>query len=117
LSILESFPETAGRGYCHASSVGSERPNLPSRPALSRRRSLGILLDVVDPAQLMPRAMELAHVIAAKPAHSVRLAKRLLRYARSMDLSGFLEFSAALQAVSHHTDAHREAVAAFQRRP
>ena len=80
-------------------------------------KSLGILLEVVESGELMPRAMELAHLIASKPAHSIRLAKRLLRYARSMDLSGFLEFSAALQAVSHHTDAHHQAVAAFKRSP
>lgn len=79
-------------------------------------KDLGILLEVSEPDQLMPRATALADLIASKPAHSIRLAKRLLRHARSMDLSGFLEFSAALQAVSHHTEAHHQAVAAFQRR-
>lgn len=79
--------------------------------------SLGILLEVVDSVELMPRAMEIAHLIASKPAHSIRLAKRLLRHARSMDLSGFLEFSAALQAVSHHTEAHHQALATFKRSP
>jgi hypothetical protein len=35
-----------------------------------------------------------------------------------MDLEGFLDFSAALQAVSHHTEDHREAVDAFfEQRP
>jgi enoyl-CoA hydratase/carnithine racemase len=74
---------------------------------------LGILLEVTTPEQLLPRARELADLIAAKPAHSVRLAKRLLRQARSMDLDGFLELSAALQAISHHTDAHHEAVEGY----
>jgi enoyl-CoA hydratase/carnithine racemase len=71
---------------------------------------LGILLEVTTAEQLLPRARSLADLIAAKPAHSVRLAKRLLRQARSMDLDGFLELSAALQAISHHTDAHHVAV-------
>ncbi|MGH8958744.1 MAG: enoyl-CoA hydratase-related protein, partial [Acidimicrobiia bacterium] len=77
-------------------------------------QAMGILLEVVEPELLLPRTMELAHLIASKPAHSIRLAKRLLRHARSMDLSGFLEFSAALQAVSHHTESHQQAIANFQ---
>lgn len=72
---------------------------------------VGILLEVTD--DVMARAQELATTIASKPAHSVRLTKRLLRQARSMDLDGFLEYSAALQAISHHTDAHRGAVAHY----
>ncbi len=80
-------------------------------------REMGILLEVTEPPDLMTRAMELARLIASKPAHSIRLAKRLLRHARSMDLPGFLEFSAALQAVSHHTEAHHQAMAGLKRGP
>lgn len=80
--------------------------------------ALGILLEVVDPERLLPRVEELAAVIASKPPHSVRLAKRLLRHARTMDLDGFLDLSAAFQAIAHHTDDHREALEAFfERRP
>ncbi len=75
---------------------------------------LGILLEVTD--DVVARAQELATSIAQKPSHSVRLTKRLLRQARSMDLDGFLEYSAALQAISHHTDAHQEAVAHYVER-
>ena len=78
-------------------------------------KEMGILLEVVAPEALVPRATELAGLIASKPAHSIRLAKRLLRQARTMDLSGFLDFSAALQAISHNTEAHREAVGRLQR--
>ncbi|HJR87923.1 MAG TPA: enoyl-CoA hydratase-related protein [Acidimicrobiia bacterium] len=78
-------------------------------------REMGILLEVTGPPDLMTRAMELARLIASKPAHSIRLAKRLLRHAKSMDLPGFLEFSAALQAISHHTDAHHQAMAGLKR--
>ncbi|MGQ0849918.1 MAG: enoyl-CoA hydratase-related protein [Actinomycetota bacterium] len=73
--------------------------------------ALGILIEVT--ADLLDRTRRLAAEIAAKPAHSVRLAKRLLRQARHMDLDGFLEYSAALQAVSHHTEDHRRAVASY----
>lgn len=79
---------------------------------------MGILLEMVEPDDVLPRAMVIALQIAAKPPHSVRLTKRLLRHARSMELDGFLDISAALQSVSHHTADHREAVEAFfEKRP
>lgn len=71
---------------------------------------LDILLEVVEPDDLISRASALAEEIAAKPAHSVRLAKQLLRHSRTMDLDGFLDLSAALQAISHTEPAHAEAV-------
>ncbi len=71
---------------------------------------LGILLEVVPTDELGERVMNLATTIAAKPRPAVIMAKRLLRQARSMDLDGFLEFSAALQAVAHSTPEHAEAV-------
>lgn len=74
---------------------------------------LDILLEVVAPEELMSRARALAGEIAGKPAHSVRLTKLLLRQARDMGLEGFLDLSAALQAVSHAEPAHHEAVARY----
>lgn len=73
----------------------------------------GVLLEVVRPEDLSGRVSELAEIIAAKPAHSLRLTKRLLRHARTMDLDGFLDLTAALQAIAHSTDAHRSSVLAF----
>lgn len=73
----------------------------------------GILLEVVGSDELDERVMDLARVIAAKPRHAVVLAKRLLRQARSMDLDGFLELSAGLQAAAHSTPEHIEAVNAY----
>ena len=75
--------------------------------------SLGILLKTVEPERLRAATWELASQIASKPAHSVRLTKRLLRHSREMDLAGFLDLSAAYQAISHHTTAHAEALDAF----
>ena len=57
--------------------------------------------------------MEVADTIASKPRPAVVMAKRLLRQARSMDLDGFLEFSAALQAIAHSTPEHETAVAQY----
>lgn len=74
---------------------------------------LGILLEVVPSEELENRIEELAKSIAAKPRPAVVMAKRLLRQARSMDLDGFLELSAALQAAAHATPEHLEAVNAY----
>lgn len=73
-------------------------------------RDLGVLLEVTADSELADRVDELATTIAAKPAHSLRLTKRLFRHSRTMDLPGFLELTAALQAIAHTTDAHHAAV-------
>lgn len=73
----------------------------------------GVLLEVVPEDKLGARVTELATSIASKPAPAVVMAKRLLRQARSMDLDGFLEFSAALQAIAHTTPEHESAVSAY----
>lgn len=75
--------------------------------------TMGILLEVVPSDDLDERVMELATTIASKPRPAVVMAKRLLRQARSMDLDGFLELSAALQAAAHSTPEHVEAVNAY----
>lgn len=75
--------------------------------------SLGILLEVVPSEELETRVHDLAQTIAEKPRPAVVIAKRLLRQARSMDLDGFLELSAALQAAAHATPEHLEAVNAY----
>ncbi len=75
--------------------------------------AMGMVLEVVPHEELMPRACALAGEIASKPPHAVRLAKRLLRRSRRLDLDEFLDLTAAYQALSHHTDDHDEAVAAF----
>ena len=74
---------------------------------------IGILLEITPDDRLEARALELAEAIASKPRPAVTMAKRLLRQARSMDLDGFLELSAALQAAAHSTPEHVEAVNAY----
>lgn len=73
----------------------------------------GVLLEVVPQEKLDGRVREVAKTIASKPKPAVVLAKRLLRQAKSMDLDGFLEFSAALQSIAHTTPEHVTAVAAY----
>lgn len=73
----------------------------------------GVLLEVVPEDKLDARVRELASTIASKPRPAVVLAKRLLRQAKSMDLDGFLELSAALQAIAHTTPEHETAIADY----
>ncbi|WP_299198804.1 enoyl-CoA hydratase-related protein [uncultured Amphritea sp.] len=76
-------------------------------------KELGILLDVVEPDQLMDKAMELARRIADKPPQALRMTKRLLKTAQKMELPEFLEHSALMQGICHNTEDHLEAVNAF----
>lgn len=76
----------------------------------------GVLLEVVPEDKLEARVVEVARTISSKPRPAVILAKRLLRQARNMDLDGFLEFSAALQAIAHTTPEHEAAVAGYVER-
>ena len=75
--------------------------------------AMDVLLEVVEPHELVDRARELASTIASKPSHSIRLTKRLLRHARHMDLPAFLDLTAAYQAIAHADPQHRTAVRAF----
>lgn len=75
--------------------------------------SYGVLLEVVPEDKLESRVVEVAETISSKPRPAVIMAKRLLRQARTMDLDGFLEFSAALQAIAHTTPEHELAVATY----
>lgn len=75
--------------------------------------SYGVLLEVVPEDKLTDRVMSVAKSIASKPQPAVVMAKRLLRQARTMELDGFLELSAALQAIAHTTPEHESAVSEY----
>ena len=78
----------------------------------------GIVSRVVEPDELLPAARELAARIAVNPPVAVRMTKKLLRESSQQTLDQLLELSATMQAVAHHTEDHREAVAAFlEKRP
>ncbi len=106
-----------GGAWLLARVVGSQRAAelaLTSRSInAAEAERYGVLLEVVPSDQLAARVEELAGAIAAKPRPAVKLAKRLLRQARTMDLDGFLELSAALQAVAHSTPEHEAAVKTY----
>lgn len=78
--------------------------------------SYGVLLEVIPEDKLDAHVTETARLIASRPKPAVTMTKRLLRQARSMDLDGFLEYSAALQAIAHTTPEHEAAVTAYVER-
>ncbi len=73
-------------------------------------KSLGIVLDVVAPDALMPRANELASRFAAQPPKALRLTKRLMKMAQRMELKDFLDLCASFQGMCHNEPEHLEAV-------
>ncbi len=74
---------------------------------------LGILLEMTEPDELLPRAKALAAKIAAKPPQAIRYAKRLLKLAQRQSIEEHLAVCSAFQAICHKTEDHAEALAAF----
>tara|TARA_R110000751_G_scaffold24824_5_gene68011 strand:- start:208 stop:1005 length:798 start_codon:yes stop_codon:yes gene_type:complete len=75
--------------------------------------SLGLVLSVHEPDELMGGALEMASEIAAKPAPAIRMTKRLLRMAERSHLQDYLATVGAMQAAMHGTKEHADAVAEF----
>ena len=73
-------------------------------------KAMGIVLEVVEPAQLMTRARELAAGFARQPPKAVRLTKRLMKMAQRMELKDFLDLSACFQGQCHQEPEHLETV-------
>lgn len=79
---------------------------------------MGIVLEVTEPEDLMPRAHALAAQIAAKAPLALRYAKRLLKLAQQPAVAEHLELSSSYQALLHKTEDHAEAMSAmFEKRP
>ena len=74
----------------------------------------GMLARLVEPEQLLAEALALAGRVAKNPPHATRMAKRLLQESRTSELRPVLELSATMQALSHHTADHAEAMSAVQ---
>jgi 2-(1,2-epoxy-1,2-dihydrophenyl)acetyl-CoA isomerase len=87
---------------------------VPAHEALT----LGLVHQVVPPAELMERTMELARELADGPQVSMRLLKRSVYNAAETSFAQALDDIAARTAVSDHHDDAREGVMAFrEKRP
>lgn len=73
----------------------------------------GLVSEVVPAAELMPRAMALARMVAQFPPAAIRKTKRLIKDARDVSLSEHLDQAAIWQGVLQQMDDHREAIDAI----
>jgi enoyl-CoA hydratase/carnithine racemase len=73
-------------------------------------KTLGIVLEVVEPEALMARTLELATRIAAQPPRATRLTKRLMKIAQRTELKDFLDLCAGFQGMCHNEPEHLAAV-------
>lgn len=100
-------------GYSMASEMALTGVQIDAEEA----RRIGLVSRVVDGAELMNTAFELAGRIDAMPGRTVRLTKRLLRDSGQVSLDHHLEMAGAFQTIVHETEDHREALAAvFEKR-
>ena len=72
--------------------------------------SLGLVLKIVDPKNLLVEANKLASTIAKKPSNTIRYTKRLLKMGSKLPLDEFLDFCALLQGISHNHEDHKKAL-------
>ena len=70
----------------------------------------GVVLEVVEPEQLMEAALAHAKRMAAQPPKATRLTKRLMKMAPDMELKPFLDVCAVFQGMCHNEPEHLEAV-------
>jgi enoyl-CoA hydratase/carnithine racemase len=96
-------------GFSKAAEMALTGEMIDAREALA----CGLVSRVVPAESLIGSAQEVAEKIAANPPHAVRMTRRLLREGYRAELPAILELSAAMQALSHATQDHDEALAAL----
>ena len=74
-------------------------------------QSLGIVMQITPPEQLLPTAMQMAARIASQPPKATRLTKRLMQIAQRSELRDFLSICACFQGMCHNEPEHLTAVA------
>jgi enoyl-CoA hydratase/carnithine racemase len=77
---------------------------LGDRLTAERAYEIGLASEVVADEDLMPRAGELAHRLAAGPAFAYATTKSLLTRELDMDLGSAIELEAITQALLMHSD-------------
>ena len=97
--------------------VGEQRARalamLAPQISAEQAKQWGLIWDVVDDAQLMPTATELAHRLANGPTQSLARIKEAMNRASQNDLSQQLDIERDFQRELGYTDDYAEGVAAF----
>ena len=75
--------------------------------------SWGLVSELVDPGELLPRAQQLAGVIASRPPIAAETAKANLRAAYTMNQDDAIRYERDLQTITFATEDAREGRAAF----
>lgn len=73
-------------------------------------KTMGVVLSVTEPEELLPAAMKMASEMASKPTQALRKSKRLMKLAQRTELPDFLDICAAFQGMCHNNPDHLEAV-------
>lgn len=74
---------------------------------------IGLVNEVTPHEKLMERCTEIAEEITRQPSGILRMAKRLLALSQGKNIEETLEFSAAFQALCHHSPEHQRALEMF----
>ena len=84
----------------------------------SRALAWGLVSEVLEPAELLPRALELAATIASRPPIAAETAKANLTAAYNLPLAQAVAYERELQGITFATDDANEGRAAFaEKRP
>ncbi len=96
-------------GFARASGMAL----LGEKVSAEQAREWGLIWQVVDGADLMPRARELARHLATQPTRGLGLTKRALNASLANDLTAQLEVEEQLQREAGRTQDFAEGVRAF----
>jgi enoyl-CoA hydratase/carnithine racemase len=77
---------------------------------------MGLALEVLPPAELLPRAMEIAGSFEGAPPTAMSLSKQALQASLQSDLNTILDMEANAQAIAGGSDYARESVRRFAAR-
>jgi enoyl-CoA hydratase/carnithine racemase len=94
-------------GFARATQMALTAERIDGQTALS----IGLLSEVTTTEALLPRALELAQMIAEHPREAVRATRQLLRRSCQLTLDETLALAAAEQALAHEREEHRTALA------
>jgi 2-(1,2-epoxy-1,2-dihydrophenyl)acetyl-CoA isomerase len=122
-SFIQSFcrigliPDSGGTfllprlaGFARASGLAL----LGDRLSATQARDWGLIWDVCEDAELLPKARDMATRLAGQPTRGLGLTKRALNASLHNELAAQLELEAELQAEAGATADFREGVAAFR---